>query len=145
VTARRGRAPVEPGAWPAALFGFAAVPTAAVLAGCLVGSALVAGAPGARGAAIGAVVVAGFFGVDLLLARLTTELDPAVTFLAFLGEYAFKIVLLGLLLVGLRERTGFSATALAVTVGAGTMTWVVGLVVAATRIRTYTLDGSDRE
>lgn len=145
MTARSRRGPVEPGAWPAALFGFAAVPTVVVLVGCVVGSALVAGAPGARGAAIGAAVVVGFFGVDLLLARLTTELDPAVTFLAFLGEYAFKIVLLGLLLLGLRDRTGFSATALGVTVGVGTMTWVVALVVAATRVRTFTLDGSDRE
>jgi len=85
-------------------------------------------------------VVTGFFGVDLLLAKVTARLDPAVTFLAFLGEYAFKIVVLGVLLLGLRERTGFSATALGVTVGLGTVAWVVGLVVAAVRTPTYTVD-----
>lgn len=138
--ARARRGPVEPGAWPAALFGFAAVPTGIVLLGCVVGSALVAGEEGVKGALIGAAVVTGFFGVDLLLAKVTAGLDPAVTFLAFLGEYAFKIVLLGVLLLGLRERTGFSATALGVTVGLGTVAWVVALVVAAVRTPTYTVD-----
>jgi ATP synthase protein I len=122
------------------LFGYAARPTLLVLAGCLVLATLLAGSEGLVGAAIGALVVVAFFGVDLVVARLTTQLSPVVTFLAFLGEYALKVVWLALLLVGLRDRDGYDPQVLGLTIGAGSVTWAAGLVVGSLRIRSFTLE-----
>ena len=89
---------------------------------------------------IGVAIVLLFFGVDLVVLRMTMALSPAQVTAVVLGEYVVKIVLLAVLVWWLQAQSAVDLHAMAVTVVLTTVAWVVCLTVAAFRARSFVID-----
>jgi peptidoglycan/LPS O-acetylase OafA/YrhL len=89
-------------------------------------AAVLAGSAAAFGAVIGAGMVCLFFSVGALVLDVVARLAPATSLLVALLTYLLKVVLIGLVFVGL-DRSG----ALESTVDA---TWLGGTVIACTLV-----------
>ena len=103
-----------------------AVPTAVVAVPVTVGSALLAGWSGLWAGVLGTVVVVLFFGLDLLLVAAVRGQVDAVG-VALLG-YAVKLVLIGGLLLSVRDALPVSAPAFVVTTVLCAAAWLAGHV-----------------
>jgi O-antigen/teichoic acid export membrane protein len=103
-----------------------AVPTAVVAVPVTVGSALLAGWPGLWAALLGTAVVVLFFGLDLLLLALVRGQVDAVG-VAVLG-YVVKLVVVGGLLLSVRDAVPVSAPAFVLTTVLAAAAWLAGHV-----------------
>ena len=137
---RRRHEAVEPGALLGVMFGSAARPALGVALLCLGGVTIAWGWSGFVGGAIGVVLVLAFYGVDLLVLRLTRSLPPSQMTAAVLSEYVVKILLLAALVWWLQGRTSVDLHAMAITVVVTTVAWVVALTATAFRARSFVLD-----
>jgi ATP synthase protein I len=111
---------------------------------------LTAGRPAVLGVVIGTVMVCVFFGAGAIVLDVVATLAPAASLLIALLTYTLKVVLIGLVFVGL-SRSGLledsiDARWLGGTVIAGTLAWLAAQVVASTRVRipVYELGVSNR-
>ncbi|MEU7470202.1 hypothetical protein ACFZAG_11300 [Streptomyces sp. NPDC012403] len=102
----------------------AAVPTAAVGAVAAVVSAVVAGGKGAIGAVAATVVVILFMGIGLYVLQRTARSLPHLFQMMGLMLYAAQILLLFIFLSVFRDTTLFNPKAFAITLVAGTLTWI---------------------
>lgn len=136
------RAPgvVEPSEVAGTMLRRAALPTGAALAVCWVVGAVVAGREGLLGAAVGTAVVAAFYGIDLLVMRLTVRLEPVVTFALVMTEYLLKIIGLALFLAAFRGTTVFDTRVMGATLAVGTVVFLASASIAFTRMRMYSTD-----
>jgi hypothetical protein len=131
---------VEPGALLGVMFGWAARPALVVGLLSLVAVTMAWGRAGFAGGVIGIAIVVAFYAVDLLVLRLTRSSSGGTTTAAVLGEYVAKILLLALLVWWLQQLAAIDLHGMAVTVVATTVTWVVGLTMAAFRSRSFLFD-----
>lgn len=131
---------VPPAAVAGTLLRRAAGPTVAALVVCWVVGVVVSGWPGLLGAAVGTVVVGVFFGIDLLVMRLTVRLDPVVTFGVVMTEYLAKVIGLALFLAAFRDTTAFDTRVMAATLAVGTVVFLASATVAFARMRMYSTD-----
>jgi ATP synthase protein I len=83
----------------------ALVVTGLVGAVTMVVAAVVAGSAGLLGALVGLVMVAAFFSAGTVVLQLVTRLAPATSLLIALLTYTLKVVLIGLVFLGL-SRSG---------------------------------------
>ncbi len=102
-------------------------------------AAVVAGSAGLTGALIGTAMVAVFFGFGAVVLDVVARLAPAASLLIALLTYTLKVVLVGLVFVGL-HRSGAMESAvdarwLGGTVIAATFGWLAAQVVASMRAR----------
>jgi ATP synthase protein I len=102
----------------------AAVPTAAVGAIAAVVSGVVAGGKGAIGAVVATVVVILFMGLGLYVLQRTAKTLPQLFQAMGLMLYAAQILLLFIFLSVFRDTTLFNPKAFAITLVAGTLTWI---------------------
>jgi hypothetical protein len=122
---------------------------ATLLAGGLVIvlAALVAGAPGAAGAAIGAAAVVVFFCFGALTVNAVSTVAPGASLLVALLTYTLQVVLLFVVFAALAASPAVGASVdqhwVAGAVILGTLVWVVGQIVAATRSRLPVYDLPD--
>jgi hypothetical protein len=107
---------------------------------CVLGYLVFAGTDAALAALLGVLMVAVFFGVDLVVLRLTKRSPGAVTAAALMGEYVLKVVVLAAVLWGLATSTDLDLQATAVTVVVMTVVAAVAVTVAAMRTRSFTFD-----
>jgi ATP synthase protein I len=91
-------------------------------------AALVSGTPGALGAVAGCAVVAGFFGLDLVAARVVARLGPDWPVHAAVLGYVAKVVALGVLLVVFRNTAALDRIWVAVSAIACAVVWLVAQV-----------------
>jgi ATP synthase protein I len=125
---------------PGRYFWRAAWPTlVATTAGAAVAQASEGGAA-AAGALVGGVIVLVFFGLDLLVMRMTAGWDPAATFMIVMLEYVGKIIALAILLVGLREQEAIDPRWVGIGVAIATTVFLVALVIAYLRIPTFVVE-----
>ena len=107
---------------------------------CLLGY-LVAGGPDAGLAALlGLAMVVFFFGVDLVVLRLTRRSHGAVTAAALMAEYVAKVVLLAAALWAIATTTDLDLEPTAVTVVVTTVVGLVAVTIVASRVRSFTFD-----
>ena len=83
-----------------------------------------------------------FYWTDLAVLRIAEKVTPTSTFALFIGEYLIKIVLLASLMLWLSEATAVDTRSLGVTVVVVALVWTVSLAIAATRARTFVVQGS---
>ncbi|MGV9251343.1 hypothetical protein [Streptomyces sp. NPDC003697] len=102
----------------------AAVPTAAVGAIAAVVSAVVAGGEGALGAVVGALVVIVFMGIGLFVLQRTAASLPHLFQAMGLMLYAAQLLLLFVFVALFKDTTLFNPRAFALTLVAGTLTWI---------------------
>jgi hypothetical protein len=139
---RRVKQPLEPSEVPYALFRSAAVPALAAAAVCLVVAFLGSGSTAFVGSLIGTGVVVAFYWTDLAVLRIAEKVTPTSTFALFIGEYLIKIVLLASLMFWLSDATAIDTRSLGVTVVVVALVWTVSLAIAATRVRSFVMEGS---
>ena len=84
-------------------------------------------------------VVAVFFGISLLLGRLTRKSSPSGTMAWAMASYFAKLILLGALLLGMRSLPGIDHAYFGVTAVTAVILWLVGEVTAFLRMRIPTL------
>ena len=104
----RGRVPRRPvpaRELPGVYFRRASAPTVAAGVLTVAWAALVDGAAAAVGAGLGVLLVLAFFGIDLLVMRLSSHWDPIGTFGLVMAEYLGKIIALAVLFVALVNQT----------------------------------------
>lgn len=116
-------------AWPTAI---ATVLTAAI--------ALTSGAAEAVGALVGGAIVLIFFGLDLLVMRITTGWEPGTTFMVVMLEYLGKIIALAVVLVALGQQEAIDERWVGIGVGVGATVFLVALVIAYLRIPTFVVE-----
>jgi hypothetical protein len=126
------------------LIGRSAPWAAAAGLACVVGYLIFDGPDAAGAALFGVALVAGFFGIDVLVLRLTRNAQAAVTAAALMAEYVVKVVVLAALLWGLNESTDLDLQATAVSVVITTIAGVVAVTMAAIRARSFYFDFPDR-
>ncbi|MGF7237266.1 MAG: hypothetical protein ACQSGP_20225 [Frankia sp.] len=114
----------------ALLTGLAA--TAVTGAPVLLAAWLVAGGVGLAGAGFGVGLVALFFAASKLVLALVARHAPALLLPAALGTYLVKIVILGIVLVGLDGSDAIDLTWLAWAVLTGVVAWVAAELWVAT-------------
>ena len=102
-------------------------------------AALTSGSASAAGATIGALMVLGFFGLGSAAVSAVAAVSPSVSMLVALLTYTLEVVLLALVFVVLNRSGALDSTVdrtwLGLTVIGGTLVWLVGQTVAATRSR----------
>lgn len=113
----------------------AAVPTALVGVLLVVVFSVVSGMEGFLGALIGVLVVMAFFGLSLLVTSKASRHGPTVLMAAALITYVVKIVLLGVLLVTLRNTDWFSFRAFGLSILVALVVWLSGQVRAFTKYK----------
>lgn len=132
---------------PGVYFRYAAIPTSVATLAALAIGAAVAGLAGLWAGLLGGLVVVGFFGLDLLIMRLSVEWSPVATFGAVIAEYLAKLIALAVLLAAVRASTTVDAAVMGVTIGVTAVVFLSGLVVAHLRVKTFSIDpvssGSD--
>ena len=118
----------------AALLATAAV---GILAGVVAG--FVGGSQAVAGVAIGVAMVSLFFGLGAVVLDVVAALAPAASLLIALLTYTLKVVLVGLVFVGLNRSgaldSAVDARWLGGTVIACTLTWLAAQIVASMRTR----------
>jgi ATP synthase protein I len=102
----------------------AAVPTAAVGALAAAVSAVVAGGKGAVGAVVATLVVLLFMGLGLYVLQRTAKSLPHLFQAMGLMLYAAQILLLFVFVAAFKNTTLFNPKAFALTLVAGTLTWI---------------------
>jgi hypothetical protein len=140
VVMSRTRQPLEGGDLLAVMFTWAARWSFVVALVSVVGVTIGTGWPGFVGGVVGVTMVLLFFGVDLVVLRMTKALSPTQVTAVVLGEYVVKILLLAVLVWWLQSRSEVDLHAMAVTVVLTTVAWVVSLTVAAFRARSFVID-----
>ena len=101
---------------------------------------LTRGGQGAAWAAAGLGIVAVFFCAGALAVAAAGRLGDELTLPAALGSYLIKVVLLGVLLVSVRDRPWLDPLALGLSVLVGTITWTVLHGVRVWRSRIFYVD-----
>jgi hypothetical protein len=139
---RRVKQPLEPSEVPYALFRSAAGPALAAAAICLVVAYFGGGPKALVGSLIGTAVVVAFYWTDLAVLRIAEKVAPMSTFALFIGEYLIKIALLASLMLWLSGVPAVDTRSLGFTVVVVALVWTVSLVIAATRLRTFVMEGS---
>jgi len=86
----------------------------------------------------GGVVVV-FFGISLLLGRLTRRSSPSGTMALAMASYFAKLILLGALLLSMRSLAGIDHTFFGVTAVTAVLLWLAGEVTAFLRLRIPTV------
>ncbi|MFD9001098.1 hypothetical protein ACFV0T_09035 [Streptomyces sp. NPDC059582] len=102
----------------------AAVPTAAVGAIAAVVSGVVAGGKGAVGAIVATLIVILFMGIGLYVLQRTAKSLPHLFQAMGLMLYAAQILLLFIFVAAFKHTTLFHPRAFALTLVAGTLTWI---------------------
>ncbi|MER6430201.1 hypothetical protein ABT270_23555 [Streptomyces sp900105245] len=102
----------------------AAVPTAAVGAIAAAVSGVVAGGKGAIGAGVATVIVLLFMGLGLYILQRTAKSLPHLFQAMGLMLYAAQILLLFVFVAAFKHTTLFNPRAFALTLVAGTLTWI---------------------
>ncbi|MFJ8332941.1 hypothetical protein [Streptomyces sp. NPDC094437] len=102
----------------------ATVPTAAVGALAAVVSAVVAGGKGAIGAVVATLIVVVFMGVGLYVLQRTAKTLPHLFQAMGLMLYSAQILLLFIFVALFKNTTLFNPRAFALTLVAGTLTWI---------------------
>ncbi|MGW2824162.1 hypothetical protein ACWC24_24675 [Streptomyces sp. NPDC001443] len=102
----------------------AAVPTAAVGAIAAVVSGVVAGGKGAVGAIVATLIVILFMGIGLYVLQRTARSLPHLFQAMGLMLYAAQILLLFIFVAAFKHTTLFNPRAFALTLVAGTLTWI---------------------
>ncbi len=120
-------------AWPTLAAGF----VAAVLA------QVTEGVAASAGVVVGAAIVLAFFGLDLLVMRITAGWDPATTFLVVMLEYLGKIIALAVALVALRGQAAVDSWWVGIGVAVAAVVFLAALVVAYLRIPTFVVEPAD--
>lgn len=97
---------------------------------------VIGGQEGAYGAGIGALVAAGFFGVTVVVALVTSKMSPTVLGAVVLGSWLVKMVALIAILAALRSADFYDRTTfgLALLVGTVVALCLEAWVVAKTRV-----------
>ena len=75
--------------------------------------------------AVGLVIVAAFFSVSAYAVAAAGRVADSLTLPAALGTYLIKVVLLGILLVVLRDRPWLDPQAFGLAIAVGTVAWTV--------------------
>jgi hypothetical protein len=107
---------------------------------CLLTYLTLAGPSAGFAALLGLVMVVLFFGLDLVVLRLTRRAHGAVTAAALMGEYALKVVLLAAALWAIATSTDLDLQPTAVTVVVTTVVGAVAVTAVAMRVRSFTFD-----
>jgi hypothetical protein len=107
---------------------------------CVLTFATLAGPAAGLAALLGLLMVVLFFGVDLVVLRLTRRAHGAVTAAALMGEYALKVVLLAAALWALATSTDLDLQPTAVTVVVTTVVGAIAVTAVAMRVRSFTFD-----
>jgi hypothetical protein len=94
-------------------------------------------------AAFGVGLVVFFFGVDILILRLTRNASPGVTVGALLVDYPMKVVLIAVLLWTISTSSDLDLHAAAVTVVVTTVVGAIAVTIAALRVRSFYFDFPD--
>ncbi len=102
----------------------AAVPTAAVGVIAAVVSGVVAGGDGVIGAVVATLVVILFMGIGLYVLQRTAKSLPHLFQAMGLMLYSAQILLLFIFLAAFKNTTLFNPKAFAITLVAGTLTWI---------------------
>jgi ATP synthase protein I len=141
---------VTQGARPAALrelpgryFWRAAWPTVVVVVAAATLAQLTEGVPASAGVAVGGVIVLAFFGLDLLVMRITSGWDPAATFLVVMLEYLGKIIALAFVLAAIRAQDTVEGRWVGIGVAVAAVVFLGALVVAYLRIPTFLVEPAD--
>jgi hypothetical protein len=117
------------------------VPWAAAAALVCTAAYLVLGGVSAGvGALVGVALVTFFFGVDVVVLRLTRSAPPPVTVGALFADYLLKVVLLAALLWGVSTSTDLDMQAVAVTVVVITLVGAGAATTAAIRTKSFYFD-----
>lgn len=87
-------------------------------------ASLVSGSKAAAGAALGTLIVGLFFSFSALVIARVGRHNPQLVMLAALGAYAFKIVVLGVVLVAMPRDGVFDTRWMAGAIGLGLFTWL---------------------
>jgi ATP synthase protein I len=114
----------------------AAIPTALVGLVLIVVFGILDGSKGLFGALFGNVVVGAFFSASLIAMGYASRRGPTMLMGAAMATYLVKIVLLGVLLVTLRDTTAFDFQAFGITILVGMVVWLTGQVRAFLRMKT---------
>lgn len=114
---------------PTAAVGGLALAVAAVLEGTGAGTGVLVGT------ALGAALVVVFFGLTLTVMRAARNVAPEMSLGVALALYSTKVAVLGAAVLGLRDESWLSPTALAVTAMACAVAWLVGQVRGLARAR----------
>ncbi|NBO08167.1 MAG: hypothetical protein EBV30_02220 [Actinobacteria bacterium] len=86
----------------------------------------------------GGVVVL-FFGISLILGRLTRRSSPSGTMALAMASYFAKLILLGALLLSMRSLAGIDHAFFGVTAVTAVLLWLAGEITAFLRMRIPTL------
>jgi hypothetical protein len=114
-------------------------------------AAFLAGTPAVLGAAIAVAMVLVFFGFGAFVVGAAAALAPAASLLVALLTYTLKVLLIGLVFLGLTRSGALEHTVdagwLGGTVIAGTITWMTSQIVFSTRARqpVYDLPSGEEE
>jgi ATP synthase protein I len=114
----------------------AAIPTAIAGIVLLVLFTLLDGGEGFLGALFGVAVVGAFFSASLIVTSYASRRGPTMLMGAAMATYLVKIVLLGVLLVSLRDTTAFDFQAFGISILVGMVVWLTGQVRAFMRMKT---------
>ena len=128
---------------PGRYFRAAAIPTMAAGVVIVALAWFTHGGSGAWGAALGVVLVLAFFGIDLLVMRLSATWDPVAAFGAVMMEYLGKIIALAILLVALAgqaEPQRLSTRWLGIGLATACVSFLTALVVAHLRVPTFVIE-----
>ncbi len=128
---------------PGRYFWRAAWPTLVAIAVAVVPAQVTDGAGASAGVVVGGAIVLAFFGLDLLVMRITTGWEPATTFLVVMFEYLGKIIALAVALAALRGQDAVDSWWVGIGVAVSAVVFLVALVVAYLRIPTFVVEPAD--
>ena len=114
----------------------AAIPTAIAGVLLVIIFSITGGTDGLLGSLFGILIVGAFFSASLVVTSMASRRGPNAMMAAAMLTYLVKIVLLGVLLVTLRDTEAFDFQAFAVTILAGTLVWIGFQVRAFMRTKT---------
>jgi ATP synthase protein I len=118
----------------------ALIPTSITAVISIVACTYIWDGPGAVGAILAQLIVVAFFASNLLVARITRDLEPMMVMALAMVSYMTKVILLGLFLFlittflpqELYERKAFGVSAVA-----ATFAWLGGEIVAFLRLKLH--------
>ncbi|MEO8106639.1 MAG: hypothetical protein ABI720_04915 [Actinomycetes bacterium] len=140
---RSGQRPASLRELPGRYFWRATWPTVVATAVAAMVALASEGGPAAAGAVAGGAIVLAFFGIDLLVMRLTAGWDPSATFMVVMLEYLGKIIALAIALVALRGQETIDPHWVGIGVGIATTVFLAALVIAYLRIPTFVVEPTE--
>jgi ATP synthase protein I len=114
------------------------VPAGVVAAASILLSGLLKGKSGFFGGLLASITVIIFFSIQLLVARISRDLDPTLTLLLAMLSYLLKVTIMGvfLYLIGkYTDRAAVDRTSFAISALVITMTWLVAEVRSFLKLR----------